>query len=73
MNSHRPGIAAGGGVLKKGTLTTDADIMSKLTGSAFFVRADSEEEVWENLRKDPYYTSGEVVCFLYVLNDAGKP
>ena len=47
--------------------------MSKLTGSAFFVRADNEEEVWENLRKDPYYTSGEVVCFLYVLDDAGKP
>ena len=60
MNSHRPGIAAGGGVLRKGTLTTDADIMSKLTGSAFFVRADNEEEVLLTPPVDEEKSSGTV-------------
>ena len=54
---------------------TDADAMEKMSGSTFFVRAANEEEVWENLRKDPYYSSGEVVSpFTYCIkfSDYGK-
>ena len=56
---------AGGGTLSQGTLATSSDAMEKMTGSAFVVRADSEEQVWENLRKDPFYSSDEVVRRLH--------
>ena len=54
---------AGGGLLQKGTMTTDADAKEKMNGSCIIVRAESEAQVWETLRLDPFYTSGEVVSY----------
>ena len=42
-------------------MTTDADAKEKMNGSCIIVRAESEARVWETLRADPFYTSGEVV------------
>ena len=42
-------------------MTTDADAKEKMNGSCIIVRAESE--VWETLRLDPFYTSGEVVSY----------
>ena len=52
---------AGGAILAKGSTTTDPDVLEKMAGTVLFVVADTEEEVWEQLREDPYYVSGEVV------------
>ena len=52
---------AGGGILPDGVHYSDADALDKVTGSFVVVRADTAESVWEYLKKDPFYTSGEVV------------
>ena len=47
--------------MKKGSLTSDPDVMEKIEGSCVIIRADSEAQALDILRQDPFYTSGEVV------------
>ena len=41
--------------------TSDADVFQKVDGTFIVVRGESVEDVWEKLKKDVFYTSGEVV------------
>ncbi|KAH9925923.1 uncharacterized protein BXZ73DRAFT_49637 [Epithele typhae] len=58
MESGR--LVAAGGILQSGARSSDADALQKVVGSWMVASAETEEEVWELLRKDIYYTSGEV-------------
>ncbi|TFK84842.1 hypothetical protein K466DRAFT_552933 [Polyporus arcularius HHB13444] len=53
-------IVSGGALLPDGTVAADADALEKLSGSFIIVKADSSEKVWEKLKGDIYYSSGEV-------------
>ncbi|KAI0359268.1 hypothetical protein OH77DRAFT_1434549 [Trametes cingulata] len=53
-------IKVGGALLPPDGKSTDADALNELVGSFMIVQADSAEAVWELLKKDAYYTSGEV-------------
>ncbi|KAI0667071.1 hypothetical protein C8Q78DRAFT_982909 [Trametes maxima] len=53
-------IRLGGGLLQPGAKSTDSDALQKLAGSFVVVQAETEEQVWEALKKDVYYTSGKV-------------
>ena len=51
----------GGGVLPPDSKTSDADVFQKVDGTFIVVRGESVEDVWEKLKKDVFYASGEVV------------
>ncbi|KAI0657661.1 hypothetical protein C8Q70DRAFT_1055448 [Cubamyces menziesii] len=53
-------IKLGGGVLPPDSKTSDADVFQKVDGTFIVVRGESVEDVWEKLKKDVFYTSGEV-------------
>ncbi len=52
---------AAGGLLPQTAHSTDADAFTKISGSFFIVQADTAEQAWETLKKDPFWHSGEVV------------
>lgn len=43
------------------TKSTDADAATKMNGSFIIVQAESIDAVWALIKKDIFYTSGEVV------------
>ncbi|KAI0365934.1 hypothetical protein BV20DRAFT_953296 [Pilatotrama ljubarskyi] len=53
-------IKVGGALLPQDGKSSDADALEKLVGSFMVVQADRIETVWDLLKKDAYYTSGEV-------------
>ncbi|RDX47480.1 hypothetical protein K466DRAFT_210106 [Polyporus arcularius HHB13444] len=53
-------IVAAGGLLPQTAHSTDADAFTKISGSFFIVQADTAEQAWETLKKDPFWHSGEV-------------
>ncbi|KAM5545107.1 hypothetical protein V8D89_001218 [Ganoderma adspersum] len=53
-------LVAGGGVLPDGVNSSDADAQGRMVGSYFIFQADTTEQVWDSLRKDTFYASGEV-------------
>ncbi|KAJ8454525.1 hypothetical protein ONZ51_g12975 [Trametes cubensis] len=53
-------IKLGGGLLSSDAKSTDADAHDKLDGSFIIVHGESIEEVWALIKKDVFYTSGEV-------------
>ncbi|KAI0628390.1 hypothetical protein C8Q77DRAFT_1162133 [Trametes polyzona] len=53
-------IRLGGGLLPPETKATDADAHQKIVGSWIIVQADSIDAVSSVVKKDIYYTSGEV-------------
>ncbi|KAI0705298.1 hypothetical protein C8T65DRAFT_740871 [Cerioporus squamosus] len=53
-------IVSGGGLLPDGKVAADADAPESLSGSFILVKTDSSEKVWETLKGDIYYSSGEV-------------
>ena len=59
-------VVAGGGLLPKGSLTSDTEALGRMNGTIVIVRAEDEGEVWSFLRQDVFYTSGEVVCSVTV-------
>lgn len=62
VHSHaRPIAVAAGALLPDGVVTSDPDSVERTNGSVVFLRAETVEEVWEILKNDPFYTSGEVV------------
>ena len=61
-------VVAAGGLLAKGALSSDADAFQKSKGGFMIVKAADEATVWEKLKVDPYYTSGEVVRSTFSYN-----
>ncbi|KAL7277533.1 hypothetical protein ACG7TL_008456 [Trametes sanguinea] len=53
-------IKVGGVLLAPTSKMTDPYFAQNTTGSWIIMRADSIEKVWEILRQDPFYTTGEV-------------
>ncbi|KAI0753510.1 hypothetical protein C8Q80DRAFT_1095962 [Daedaleopsis nitida] len=53
-------IVAGGGLLPQDVNSSDANVLGKITGSFLVVQAETMETAWETLKKDAFYTSGEV-------------
>ncbi|KAI0740619.1 hypothetical protein C8Q76DRAFT_198115 [Earliella scabrosa] len=53
-------VVVGGALLPTGAVSSDADALAKLVGSVIIVKAESVDHVWETLKKDVFYTSGEV-------------
>ncbi|KAI0827645.1 hypothetical protein BC628DRAFT_145746 [Trametes gibbosa] len=53
-------IRAGGGLLPKAVKSSDADATQRIIGSWIVVQAVSVDAVWETIKKDIFYTSGEV-------------
>lgn len=41
--------------------STDADAATKMTGSFIIAQAESIDAIWALIKKDIFYTSGEVV------------
>ncbi|KAM5545108.1 hypothetical protein V8D89_001219, partial [Ganoderma adspersum] len=54
-------VVAGGGLLPDGANASDADVHGKIVGSYIVFQADTAEQVWDSLKKDVFYASGEVV------------
>ncbi|KAI0800383.1 hypothetical protein C8Q74DRAFT_1323925 [Fomes fomentarius] len=50
----------GAAILPAGSHSSDAGVHSKIAGSVCIVKVNDAEEVWETLKKDVFYTSGEV-------------
>ncbi|KAI0741861.1 hypothetical protein C8Q80DRAFT_1196684 [Daedaleopsis nitida] len=51
---------------------SDADAMDNVTGSFIVLRANNVEQIWDVLKSDSFYVSGEVVsivCLLFQLLD----
>ena len=40
---------------------SDGDVHTKIVGSYMVFQADTPEQVWDSLKKDAFYASGEVV------------
>ncbi|EJF57247.1 hypothetical protein DICSQDRAFT_183295 [Dichomitus squalens LYAD-421 SS1] len=53
-------IVAGGALLPEGSNSSDAGVHDNLAGSYLVVQADTIEQAWDALKKDVYYSSGEV-------------
>ncbi|KAI0753530.1 hypothetical protein C8Q80DRAFT_1097556 [Daedaleopsis nitida] len=53
-------IIAAGALLPDGVVMSDPSSVERRNGSVVFLRAETAEEVWEILKNDPFYTSGEV-------------
>ncbi|KAI0705314.1 hypothetical protein C8T65DRAFT_653010 [Cerioporus squamosus] len=53
-------IVAGGGLLPQTADSSDADAITKISGSFLVVQADTAEHALEKLKEDPFWTSGEV-------------
>lgn len=53
---------AGGGLLRPESNSSDPDARQNIIGSFIIIQAESIEAVWEMLKKEIFYTSGEVVC-----------
>ncbi|KAI0764332.1 hypothetical protein BD413DRAFT_615785 [Trametes elegans] len=53
-------IRVGGALLPDGSKTTDADAPQKTAGSFLVIQSESADKVWEHLKNDIFYTSGEV-------------
>ncbi|KAI0333278.1 hypothetical protein GY45DRAFT_1319889 [Cubamyces sp. BRFM 1775] len=53
-------IKLGGGLLTADAKSTDADARDKIDGSFIVIQGESTEEVWALVKKDVFYTSGEV-------------
>lgn len=51
----------GGGLLPADVKSTDADAATKMTGSFIIAQAESIDAIWALIKKDIFYTSGEVV------------
>ena len=54
-------VVAGGGLLPKGSFTSDTEALGRMNGSIVIVRGEDEADVWSFLQQDVFYTSGEVV------------
>ncbi len=52
---------AAGGFLPQTVQSSDADAVAKVEGSFLLIQADTAEQAWETLKKDVFWTSGEVV------------
>ncbi|EIW53946.1 uncharacterized protein TRAVEDRAFT_51684 [Trametes versicolor FP-101664 SS1] len=53
-------IRVGGGLLPTDVKSTDPGAEEKIVGSFIVVKAESIDVVWDTLKKDIFYTSGEV-------------
>ncbi|PIL32844.1 hypothetical protein GSI_04961 [Ganoderma sinense ZZ0214-1] len=53
-------LVVGGGVLPDGVQSSDAHVLAKVRGSYLIIQADTAEHVWDSLKKDAFYSSGEV-------------
>ncbi|EIW53940.1 uncharacterized protein TRAVEDRAFT_23196 [Trametes versicolor FP-101664 SS1] len=53
-------IRLGGGLLPADVKSTDADAATKMTGSFIIAQAESIDAIWALIKKDIFYTSGEV-------------
>ncbi|KAH9856785.1 hypothetical protein C2E23DRAFT_721954 [Lenzites betulinus] len=53
-------IRAGGGLLPQDVKSSDANARQNIIGSFIIVQATSIDAVWETIKKDIFYTSGEV-------------
>lgn len=51
----------GGGLLPADVKSTDPGAEDKIVGSFIVVKAESIDVVWDTIKKDIFYTSGEVV------------
>ena len=52
---------AGGAVLPDGVSSSDTDAQRKMVGSYYIFQADTADQVWDSLKRDSFYASGEVV------------
>ncbi len=52
---------AAGGFLPQIVQSSDANAVAKVEGSFLLIQADTAEQAWETLKKDVFWTSGEVV------------
>ncbi|KAL7277530.1 hypothetical protein ACG7TL_008453 [Trametes sanguinea] len=53
-------LKIGGALLPQTTKTSDSDVLKKTIGAWMIIRAEDIETVWEIIKQDPFYTSGEV-------------
>ncbi|KAI0764333.1 hypothetical protein BD413DRAFT_577054 [Trametes elegans] len=53
-------LRAAGGLLQEDSKSTDAGAAQKIVGSFVVVREESIDKVWDYLKNDIFYTSGEV-------------
>ncbi|TFK84860.1 hypothetical protein K466DRAFT_601683 [Polyporus arcularius HHB13444] len=56
-----PLTVAAGGFLPQTVQSSDAGAVAKVEGSFLLIQADTAEQAWETLKKDVFWTSGEVL------------
>ncbi|KAI9060449.1 hypothetical protein FKP32DRAFT_1022597 [Trametes sanguinea] len=57
---HDGTLKTGGALLPPTAKTTDPDVLTKTVGAWMIIRAENIEKVWEIIKQDVFYTSGEV-------------
>ncbi|KAI0705317.1 hypothetical protein C8T65DRAFT_577662 [Cerioporus squamosus] len=58
---QRVSCIAAGGLLPQAVQSSNADAITKVSGSFLVIQADTAEQAWETFKKDVFWTSGEVL------------